>query len=561
MSEKEESRFSVVERDPRFKLPKQKALRSDIDDRFKRALETDERFTSKSSIDRYGRHKEREDAKEKLGRYYNIDKRQAMRGGGMSDISSSSDSDSSDDESDQEDIEGELERQVDEYAKIRGPEVPTGGETPRLAAVNMDWDNITSTDLMAALSSFVPSGRRIVSVKIYPSEYGKQEMQKEDLQGPAKELFDHDDDAATDSDNEKQDQDYSSSKLRRYQLQRLQYYYAVVECDSVGTASVIYSKVDGTEYESTANYFDLRFIPDDVEFNDTPRDECSHVPGNYTPQEFSTDALQHSKVKLTWDQTPRERATISQRAFNKNDLEELDLRAYLASDSDSDTQDTTDKYKALIGGDQPSEGSDTGMEITFNPALEGASANIQIQEPESTSNASENQPESNLTTIERYKLKEKERRQRRIERAKAHRDESNTEQSKDNNRAELELMAVDDDILHMHPEGQRTENASRKGAKKTLRRSKKEAERDLESEFDTKDPRFQGLFEDPDFAVDASAPQFKRTKAMDQVVEERRRRQNTSSASEPKPKKAKVNSKPAMDTNQLIAKLKQKNRR
>lgn len=37
------------------------------------------------------------------------------------------------------------------------------------------------------------------------------------------------------------------------------------------TARYIYNECDGTEYESSGNFFDLRFVPDDVKFDDEPR--------------------------------------------------------------------------------------------------------------------------------------------------------------------------------------------------------------------------------------------------------------------------------------------------
>lgn len=41
--------------------------------------------------------------------------------------------------------------------------------TPRLAAVDLDWDHVRAVDILAVLRSFVPKGGAIQCVVVYPS--------------------------------------------------------------------------------------------------------------------------------------------------------------------------------------------------------------------------------------------------------------------------------------------------------------------------------------------------------------------------------------------------------
>ncbi|KAF6833849.1 pre-rRNA processing protein [Colletotrichum plurivorum] len=500
-----DSRFSNFETDPRFRLPSKKQTKTKLDKRFSRMLNDDD-FTASAKVDRYGRKIKSDSKKNALQRLYEAEdddddeekeeddmeveeddvvqrelakadaKYDPARGGGFSESESES-SDEDDDEDDEEDEEenkvadpkASMQRLRDEAAEVEDGEV-----TNRIAIVNLDWDNIKSADLFALFASFLPkTGGRIEKVSVYPSEFGKERMQREELEGPPKEIFkktdedaDSEDDESSEDDEEDEDedikkelleegddQDFDSDALRRYQLDRLRYYYAVMVCSDAATAQKVYEATDGTEYQSSSNFLDLRFVPDDVTFDDEPRDECEKVPEGYKPVEFVTDALQHSKVKLTWDVNPEDaarKASIN-RAFtgSRAQLDENDLKAYLASDSEDDdgesfagveevdaTEDAAAagdaagedepklskkelqrrKMRAMLGLGAEETGKSSSkdaapvgdMEITFTPAL--------------TESKNAKKSEDEETTIEKYKRKERERKERKREQARARRE-------------------------------------------------------------------------------------------------------------------------------------------
>uniref|UniRef100_A0A060T149 ARAD1C13728p n=1 Tax=Blastobotrys adeninivorans TaxID=409370 RepID=A0A060T149_BLAAD len=598
-----DERFAGVHSDPRFRLPGKKHIKGTIDDRFKDVIAKDERFQDKVIVDKYGRKIKKSNKKE-LKKYYHVDEDEEKPKEESEDSSSGDDkkvSDGSDDGSESEESSDESDSESEEFDPARGkgvsssessdesssesesesedeeddeqveldPEVaarqkkdpiPMGEETSRFAVVNMDWDNIRAVDLMATLSSFVPPRGRIESVRIYPSEYGKMRMAKEEVEGPSREFFskkkkgkksraeEQDEEEINEKTIVKEDkgEEVDSSTLRKYQLQRLQYYYAVVECDSKVTARNIYDNVDGTEYESTANFFDLRYIPEGMDFDDKPRDECTKIPADYKPNAFVTDALQHSKVKLTWDETPTERLKLASKAFSQKEIDDMDFKAYLASDSESDAEELKSKYQSLLGGVLGSKEDDLDMEITFTP---GGGDNDQAEESES----------GEETTIEKYRRKEKERRKRRMEKLKAKKEEDEPatgltkKEEEAKKAAELELLAMDDETPLTNNTTTTTTNKKSKG-----KMSKKmQAAEEAEAEVDTSDPRFQALFDNPEFAIDTTAPQFKKTKAMSKLQEERRKRVKSGDDSEPVKKRKKVSS-GGDDLQSLVSKLKQR---
>ncbi|CAH1262673.1 ESF1 [Branchiostoma lanceolatum] len=295
-------------------------------------------------------------------------------------------------------LEFEEDESEHEWGELDKSAPTTDDPTCRFAVCNMDWDRIKAVDLLVVFNSFKPTGGVVKSVKIFPSEYGAKRLQEEDLQGPA-ELLGGDDNNEEEKETE-QGSKYSTERLRRYQLNRLKYYYAVVECDSVQTSAAIYKQCDGLEFELSAARMDLRFIPDDMTFDDQqPTQEAGDVPPTYKPSVFFNTALQQTSVELTWDETNKERLNVTMKKFREEDIDKLDLTEYLASSSGEEDaglsnligassdeeekgeeeeeekdEDQIAKYRSLLLGlDKKEEkkefAEDMEMEVTWEPGL------------------------------------------------------------------------------------------------------------------------------------------------------------------------------------------------
>ncbi|RAL13751.1 pre-rRNA-processing protein ESF1 [Aspergillus homomorphus CBS 101889] len=562
-------RFANIQNDPRYRLPSKRHTHVKLDKRFAHMLR-DKDFSRNAAVDRYGRKLARDDTKKQLERFYRLEEENGdedeegeevegsvaddeevlaelrkadaydpARDGGFG---SSSSEDESESESDEEDESGdsEGEGEDDDDAQLGGEElefpdkqqrdVPTGEVTDRIAVVNLDWDNIRAEDLMAVFSSFVPAGGRVLKVSVYPSEFGKERMEREETEGPPKEIFASADKGSDDDDEEEgfegfEDEDeeefdsdeeeekikksmlkedkgeeFNSTKLRKYQLERLRYFYAILTFSSREVAKHVYDLVDGAEYLSSANFFDLRFVPDDTDFSDDrPRDECKRIPDGYQPNEFVTDALQHSKVKLTWDMEDKSRKEAQARAFrgSRKDIDENDLKAYLASDSSDDEEEGgvevmdatqgegTSKHiskkeeerqrmRALLGlGAEPTKSSKSDgpvgeMEVTFTSGLAGGPNRDSVFE---------NEPQIEETTIERYIRKERERKKRRKEKLKGNKhddDPDASEAEKDDAKPTAEEQPQQEDLgfddpFFDDPDGKATAAARRKEEKRKRR--------------------------------------------------------------------------------------------
>ncbi|GFP84520.1 pre-rRNA-processing protein esf1 [Phtheirospermum japonicum] len=592
-----DERFALAHSDPRFMEAPKRQSKVEIDPRFSHVL-TDARFISSNApVDKRGkpRNKHKKATVSSLKHFYRLQPQQEedenlvspIHGKKHGDIrveshqighESESESDESnetledDDEDGQSfdesssssttdsDSDSQLIDEEENEGYVQEDNVPEiDEETRRLAVVNLDWSQVRAVDLYVLLSSFLPKGGQILSVAVYPSEFGLKRMEEEAVRGPVG-LFDVEEEEEHDG----EDDEIDNKKLRAYELSRLsyislfcfRYYYAVVECDSSATADYLYKTCDGVEFERSANKLDLRFIPDSLEFKHQPRDVATEAPADYEGLDFQTRALQHSNIHLTWDEDEPQRAKTLKRKLNDEQLAELELKEFLASDGsetdDDDNSDGTedlsvkkckkrDKYRALIqsgDGSDEEEDNDQDMEVTFNSGLEDLSKRIL-----------EKKDKESETVWEGYLRKRKEKRKASKKGSKYSSEDSSssdgdqelaeqpddffveepsdtgnkghpvrstkkrktgqeTKQEAEASRAELELLTADD----------MGADTNLKGYNLKPKKSKQKKGKAIPDEGkiptpDYNDPRFSSLLTSPLFALDPTDPQFKRSAA------------------------------------------------
>ncbi|GBN23154.1 ESF1, partial [Araneus ventricosus] len=430
----------------------------------------------------------------------------------------------------------------------------------RFAVCNMDWDRIRADDLFTVFNSFKSAGGTINSVKIYPSEFGLKRMEAERLNGPP-ELVEETLEPEAEEKLDKKRAKFHREKLREYQLKRLQYYYAVVECDSPETADHLYVELNGKEFESSSVRFDLRFVPDDTTFDHEPVSEAYKIPdpSEYRPRYFVSTALGQAKVDLTWDETDPQRQEVLERAFKEPGNIEKDLKDYLASSSGESEEeqvhdpedkkmklnDRISKYKELLQsleekGKEEEEKYD--MEISWQPDLKEKTEKLVKQKLEEPKNPFD----------EMIKKKKEERKLKKQKKNAANKDEegSNSESDEDYSDASTDEKPVRKenkklDELYLISDSKKaldqTQEKSSKKKKKKNKQQKSEPEKTQDFKF-VEDERFSAIYTSPEFNLDPSDPHFKKTDGNLAIIQEKQRRLKTKeppSGGDRKSKKAK----------------------
>ena len=447
---------------------------------------------SQGKVDKYGRKQTASRAAPHLARFYEPEDastrlavlNRIARGEVELSSSSSSSSDEDDEVAEHESVP--MEQRVE-------PELVAEATGRRLAVMNCDWDRLRAVDILALMRSFLPAGSsgEVLSVSIYPSEFGLKRLAEEETEGPrlsasssAKAVVL--DDVSADEvrlwqrtqltrarmQGAEEGDGFDPEALRAYEKDRLLYYFAVATCDALSTAAKLYEECDGVEYGHSGNTLDVRFVPDAMEITTRPKETASAVPENYSPEDFVTSALQSSKVQLTWDEPEFDRRKLEswdKERFKKKGgaIKTAQLAAFLGSESDDDEDEDearkrVERYRALL--DRPAAGRDT------KPATE------RVGETDDVGDA----------------------------------DDGASDDDDD------EAVSADGDAASADGEP-----ARKSKKKKKKRRVAKDETADV---VDVADDRFADLYTNPSFALDRTHPRFKATKASTRIEDERRKR-------------------------------------
>lgn len=407
----QDARFASAEWDPRFSRVPKRAKKAIEDERFQNELKSNPAFRPRSTtVDRFGRPK---------GKVAHLDRSLREIVAESEDSSSESDEeitarvkevaepvfgvDESSDESDSEDGEFDGEEELEE--------IPRGKATRRLAVMGLDWSSTRAVDIFVSLDSFCPPGKHVEFVEVHPSKFGLErlateaklgpqvvakrdlevvkEAQKQQLisstekdvrEGECGDVLSNDEDRSGSEDgSDASDEDCdaeetlwkSQAALRKYEEERLKYYYGVVSFEDIRAADAVYEQCDGVEYAQSGRAFDLRFIPDEMVIETKARDRADKIPDGYAPPNVTPSSLNNSRVKLSWDADGPDRVILKKKAIGKQKLDEENLKMYLAGSSEEEKGDIEKRRNLLLGGleeeEKPNEGMD--MEITFEPGM------------------------------------------------------------------------------------------------------------------------------------------------------------------------------------------------
>jgi len=249
--------------------------------------------------------------------------------------------------------------------------------TVRLALTNVVWDKIDAQDLLLLFSSLVrsalglnlPSGstpreslkklqetrglegeRFIKSIKIYPSQFGTERMEKEKFDGPLIEYERFASELPLLGIQNAKDDEVNPAILaaqRDYQLKRSRYYFAVIECSAPHVADALNKEISGTDALFSTTTIELMFVKDDQEFDMLLEDCAEDIDVTHETADIIQNSLHHTGlVKMEIDEDSRRETTLA-KLFTDDEIDQIDIDRYLAGVDDSSSEEEDEDTKTI----------------------------------------------------------------------------------------------------------------------------------------------------------------------------------------------------------------------
>mmetsp|Transcript_32001 Transcript_32001/g.76750 ORF Transcript_32001/g.76750 Transcript_32001/m.76750 type:complete len:669 (-) Transcript_32001:675-2681(-) len=463
--------------------------------------------------------------------------------------------DASSSSEEEEDSESDVEQSEEAWKPLEDGVERTEDASSRLAVMGCDWDVVSATDIFVLVATFLEGQKKSPSllkhVRVYLSQFGKEQLAKEHTQGPDLKVQEKRLDQRARQTRVhtgkiiSQESQIDDIAAREYQRKRLMYYYAVVELENVEVACFVYDELDQmTAHGLSPVGLDLRFVPEGLELPEEDRvGECDKVPGKYKPvEDVRTAALEHCKARITWDEDDKKRKVLKKKV-SADEMKHMDLNDYLASsDSEDLDEDRAETLRnSLLGSlsdEEDKDGEKNSMEMTatFDPELDEIAKRAAAK---AKGEGKEDREQEALGPWQRFLEKKKQKKKEykmslkeKIEAQKKEREAQAEEQSiaadkkvrknkqipvlqSDDEGPEEPPEAADEGLAELDEEEQHFTLRAIRGTKKQREGVEEVAEA---PEINVKDPRLERMFNNADFAIDPTHPAFKSAKEANEAL-------------------------------------------
>ncbi|CAL5996195.1 Protein_required for cell viability [Hexamita inflata] len=267
---------------------------------------------------------------------------------------------------------------LNEETKVFQPETQdTDNITTRMVINGLDWDRINSQDLYVLASSFIPTGGALKFVSVYQSNYGRNALKLEEVNGPDLQKFQKEafasqitaepdtlkrykklmtQDPATAMEiilqNPVMVEKISNHKVRLYEMDKQNFYYAVLEFDSKKTCETVFNQIQGFEFESIGCILQCLVLEDETWesmksqakfFENEPagylKSKCDEMPLNYQYSDEGRSGTLMTKPELNFDRTDKERAKAMKNLKLDGNLDEKTLKKYFNFEGSNDDEE------------------------------------------------------------------------------------------------------------------------------------------------------------------------------------------------------------------------------